>query len=944
MKRCYIYFFICLFFALSLLIGCGGGSVDFIPVVINNNNTNYVSLSGFVTEGTQSSLRTSSELRYSLGSNLSGIVVFIEDNKLLRGITDNDGKFIINGVPEGYHSLIAEKTEAGIITYRQRLNNINIKGTDNHFELPEPIKIIPSPYFLYLFITDKNNKPINNAKISLWGTDYSSDNNGLIKLSSFPTLSNIETTVIASGYKSSKMILSFGESLNSKIFVKLSQFSENNIAPIVAIKHEDNSSILKENNNLYISSNRQIILSALGNDPDGNTNKITWKWSADKGSFSGLTTAKTVTYTSPNNSGEVTITLVGKDEKGLEGKAELNLIIVGGSDIDTSTSTNTSTNTNTATSTSSDTSTDTETSTNTGTSTNSDTGTESQTQTNTDNEGIATFSVIFPHKTSEKLIINFDKPVITSEFTKSVNFLPVVNGEWSFSNNNKTASFIPEKGNWYPGSYNMLGILKDLKFEDGSLIKEAFFRYFTIDSEIPVPEGYHSYAFPMNFKANEAAACSIPLLKEGKNAYALILNYDKPMNNGKIIGASVGYNNDKDPTYQYRIQELELQNKKLPDIVLNGKSLANRASLKKHELYEQKKFFIFETNIRVIQTLLLGFNDKVLIYADVNISANTLEEIEDRVNLLLNEFSKNNGILQTNEDYFGKAPQCGPDGEDRLSIVLFNPTKGSLNCGYFAPRDLYNNDESDSILNISNSCKVVYLNYSMDNTNLKATLAHEFQHMIYFYNKGMAKFEENNYLLSQDDIWLNEGLSKLAEEINGFDINNNPNTASWILSSQLKIEKLSLTNWDGDTYGIAYLFMHYLTQPGRYKSSSKDVTRAIIASGRQDATKDIEKITNEPFKTTLAKWALSLYINDWNSSNPKAYGIHGINLEGKYSNIQLYGFPRHDIGYLDIKEPIILPKNGFVCVRTSSISDIGITAIAFISEQPTTVYFFDERE
>ena len=951
MKRCYIYFFICLFFALSLLIGCGGGSVDYIPVVINNNNANYVSLSGFVTEGTQNSIRTSSELRYSLGNNLSGIVVFIEDNKSLKGITDNNGKFVINKVPEGYHSLIAEKTEAGIITYRQRLNYINIKGIDNHFELPEPISIIPSPYSLNLFITDKNNKPINNAKISLWGTDYSSDNNGLIKLSSFPTLSNIETTVIASGYKSSKMILSFGEALNSKIFVKLSQFSENNIAPIVAIKHEDNSSILKENNNLYISSNRQIILSALGNDPDGNTNKITWKWSADKGSFSGLTTANTVTYISPNNSGEVTITLFGKDEKGLEGKAELNLIVVGGSDTDTST------NTNTATSTSSDTSTDTETSTNTGTSTNSDTGTESQTQTNTetstntqtdtDNEGIATFSVIFPHKTSEKLLINFDKSVTTSEFTKSVNFLPVVNGEWSFSNNNKTATFVPEKGNWYPGSYNMLGIIKDLKFEDGSFIKDAFIQYFTIDSNIPVPEGYHSYAFPMNFKANEAAACSIPLLKEGKNAYALILNYDKPMNNGNLIGGSELLSNKaEDPTYQYRIQEIELQNKKLPDIVINGKGSANRASLKNHELYEEKYFFTDKTDNLKIRSLLVGFNDKVLIYADVNLAEFVdSKTILEKATLLINAFSNKNGILETNEQYFGKAPQCGPDGEDRLSIVLYQPSLACIGTyGYFTPRDLYYNNKQDSQLCRSNETKAVYLSYIQSDLDMKATLAHEFQHMIYFYHKGMAKFENNNYLLSQDDIWLNEGFSKFAEEVNGFDINNNPNTASWIQSSQANIDRLSLTHWDGDTYGIAYLFMHFLTQPGRYKATSQEVTRAIIASGRQDATKDIEKITNEPFKTTLAKWALSLYINDWNSKDPKAYGIHGINLTGNYCNCQFSGFPIYNIGFKEVIGPFSMPQNGFACVRAPSAGDLSFTIIGFVSEQPTTVYFFDERE
>jgi hypothetical protein len=45
-----------------------------------------------------------SELRYSLGNNLSGINVFLENKNRLSGITDNNGKFIIENVPVGYHS------------------------------------------------------------------------------------------------------------------------------------------------------------------------------------------------------------------------------------------------------------------------------------------------------------------------------------------------------------------------------------------------------------------------------------------------------------------------------------------------------------------------------------------------------------------------------------------------------------------------------------------------------------------------------------------------------------------------------------------------------------------------------------------------------------------------------------------------------------------------
>ena len=411
------YIWINLIFSFFLLIGCGGGAVDNIP--IKNNPQSNVTLSGYVVEGTQNSVRTSSELRYSLGNNLSGINVFLENNNTLRGITDNSGKFIIENVPEGYHSIIAEKKEAGAIIYRQRLRNINIKGIDNYYELPEPISILPSPYLLTLLITNTKNQPIKNAKIFLWGRDYFSDSDGLVSLTDFPNLSDEEATISASGYKTTKIKLSFGETLNSKIFVKLSQTSDNNSAPIVEIKYDSNSSIIKENNKLYISANKQLLLTSLGNDPDGNSNKISWNWSADKGSFSGLTTAKEVTYSSPSISGEVTITLIGKDEKGLEGKAELKLVVRGGSDTETLTNTQTSTNTNTNTNTSTNTRTNTSTNTQTQTQTDTNTATSTNTSTNTNTNTTTSTNTLTDSQTQTDTNTNTNTQTATETTTQT---------------------------------------------------------------------------------------------------------------------------------------------------------------------------------------------------------------------------------------------------------------------------------------------------------------------------------------------------------------------------------------------------------------------------------------------------------------------------------------------------------------------------------------------
>ncbi len=931
------------------MIGCGGGAVDNIP--IKNNPQSIVTLSGYIIEGTQSPARTSSELRYSLGNNLSGINVFLENNNTLRGITDNNGKFIIENVPEGYHSIIAEKKEAGAIIYRQRLRNINIKGIDNYYELPEPISILPSPYLLTLLITNTKNQPIKNAKIFLWGRDYFSDSDGLVSLTDFPNLSDEEATISASGYKTTKIKLSFGETLNSKIFVKLSQTSDNNSAPIVEIKHDSNSSIIKENNKLYISANKQLLLTALGNDPDGNSNKISWNWSADKGSFSGLTTANTLTYTSPSTSGEATITLIGKDEKGLESKAELKLIVIGGSKTDTSTDTQTNTETNTSTNTHTETNTDTSTSTNTQTQTDTNTSTNTQSATNTeintqtntdtgtqtDTENIATFTVVFPKKTSDKLIINFNKPLLTSDFLNNVGFLPIATQTWSFSNNNKTASFIPEKGSWYPGSYNLLVINKDLKFNDGSVLKDDYMQAFTLNSDIPVPEGYRSYAFPAEVAANETFVSVVPGLDSNKYSYAMVISKSDD-NNALVL--SPGEINERikiDPTYQYRLEEKELLKLPVPDYMKYGKNTSfNRASLAPHSIGETRYFYIKAGGIgsKVYSpSTLVTMSDKVLVY----VLNNCLNE--NSINKALNILSSVERITEIDRDYFGDEPPFGLDYEERLSIVLYeyeHDQNGGVVYGYFSPNDLFTNN------NNHNGCKAVYLAYNVENDTLLGTLAHEFQHMIYLYNKVM---NETNY---DSDIWLNEGLSVFAEEVCGFGFNKDKIIVRQILDSMNNFKNDSLTFWNnGSSYGNSYLFIRYLVQAGRYKNTSKEMTRALVQNG-YTGEDSVEYATKEPFENTLAKFGLSLFINDYGNPDTKAYGIHGINLKGTYFDVTLPGYEIEDMEDNPFENNYCIPfanmkRNTIRCFRKKANSK-NQAAFIYMGNNPVSIYCFDERK
>jgi hypothetical protein len=207
--------------------------------------------------------------------------------------------------------------------------------------------------------------------------------------------------------------------------------------------------------------------------------------------------------------------------------------------------------------------------------------------------------------------------------------------------------------------------------------------------------------------------------------------------------------------------------------------------------------------------------------------------------------------------------------------------------GIFNSADLFVRDQSDVQLRESNERKIFYVKYSLESDITRyGTLAHEFQHMVNFWQKrlngGSGFFEET---------WLNEGLSKFSEEVCGYGVlQGDKNTALLLKLSQENFTQLSLTEWEGlNSYGLSYLFVRFLAHESRYGTTPTQVTRNLVKSGLKGA-QNVEAITNEPFETTLARWAISLYVNDYFSSGSDSYGFYQLNLAGGYSGVALPGF------------------------------------------------------
>ena len=87
-------------------------------------------------------------------------------------------------------------------------------------------------------------------------------------------------------------------------------------------------------------------------------------------------------------------------------------------------------------------------------------------------------------------------------------------------------------------------------------------------------------------------------------------------------------------------------------------------------------------------------------------------------------------------------------------------------------------------------------NVPLDDPYIYGTMAHEFQHMIHWY-------QDKN-----EETWVNEGFSMLAEHVNGYDAGG----FDW---GYLRNTDLQLNDWGDDTgqngphYGASFLFMVY---------------------------------------------------------------------------------------------------------------------------------------
>jgi immune inhibitor A len=242
---------------------------------------------------------------------------------------------------------------------------------------------------------------------------------------------------------------------------------------------------------------------------------------------------------------------------------------------------------------------------------------------------------------------------------------------------------------------------------------------------------------------------------------------------------------------------------------------------------------------------------------------------------LVNDFENN--IYPNNRNIFGSEWLPGVDNDEHLTILYAHHLGGAA--GYFSATDSLMRE----IEKYSNLSEMFYL--SADFVDLgeeyaSSVLAHEFQHMIHW------NIDRN------ESSWINEGLSELAVDLNGFSTGGFSNLFSANPNIQLNF-------WPGNEqgnstphYGASYLFIKYL-----YERFGEGFIHDLIAQP-EDGLRGLDALLAERTMIEDEPQVTSENIfQDWTVANI---------LQKESPEDGIYHYGNNDV-------PIFLPAESIVC-------------------------------
>jgi hypothetical protein len=230
---------------------------------------------------------------------------------------------------------------------------------------------------------------------------------------------------------------------------------------------------------------------------------------------------------------------------------------------------------------------------------------------------------------------------------------------------------------------------------------------------------------------------------------------------------------------------------------------------------------------------------------------------------------------------FGREWSPGVDQDMRTTVLHTLGVPDDFELGYFSDENQY----PRSLFVESNEREMVYLNMSRLEVGSElylGTLLHEFQHL------SQWNLDPN------EQVWLNEGLSQLAETMAGLDT---VDASAYLAQPTIRLDRWSSA--PGEVYAHyagSYLYLRYLWQ-----RAGEAAVRELVrhpANGLSAVAAVLEGylpgVTLDAFS---ADWAVATYLDSDGGSGP--YGYDGLDLPAMGLATRARVLPFNTLGELD---------------------------------------------
>ncbi|MFZ5950230.1 MAG: IPT/TIG domain-containing protein, partial [Candidatus Rifleibacteriota bacterium] len=251
-------------------------------------------------------------------------LVWLENSPDNTSLTDENGFFTLTNVPFSVAQRVVCRYDiaAGQELYLYRSEPIVINPGEPARQLND-LQLSKGIYSISGVLQNQAGQPVQNARIRLWGIEFSTDSNGYFTSPPLPESADKEKLLImAPGFRDYEIELPVIKSENNqiKLEITLSDNSEPNFAPVPYFSQVPSQT----------SPAERILLRLQVIDPDElKSDQFKPIWSKTAGTIEETSNPLEIYWTAPNTAGLATISASVTDSRGATGQVELGIAVGG---------------------------------------------------------------------------------------------------------------------------------------------------------------------------------------------------------------------------------------------------------------------------------------------------------------------------------------------------------------------------------------------------------------------------------------------------------------------------------------------------------------------------------------------------------------------------------------------------------------------------------------